>query len=85
MNRDLITNADLRHVAGASFEALDKIQRHPKGTQVPAIAALFLAVSEASGMTVNDLLATTQRMVNTAEGRRPEFTALVDYARNELN
>jgi len=85
MNRDQITNADLRHVSGAAVDALDKLQRHPKGVQVPAVAALFIAMSEASGMTINDLIATTQRMTSHAEGRRPEFAAVVDYVRNELN
>lgn len=84
MNRDQITNASLTHVSGAAMDALDRLQRHPRGVQIPAICALFLAVSKASGLSVQDLLQTTDRMTSHADGRRPEFAAVVDYVNGEL-
>jgi len=84
MNRDQLTNADIREVSAVCMDALDKIQRHPRHVQVPAISALFLSVSEASGLSVQDLLQTTERMTSHAEGRRPEFAAVINYVKQEL-
>lgn len=84
MNRDQLTNADIHEVSASCIDALDKIQRHPRHVQVPVICALFLSVSEASGLTVQDLLQTTERMTSHADGRRPEFAAVIDYVKGEL-
>lgn len=84
MNRDAMTNANLKNVAGAAQDALDRLQRHPKGVQAPAVCSLFLALSEATGVSIQDLLEITQRMTRHADGRRPEFAAVVDYMRGEL-
>jgi len=84
MDRDQFTNANLRSVSKASMAALSQIQDHPKGVQPAAIAAMFLAYSEASGVPAQDLMTVTQNMISHADGRRPEFKALVRYVEGEL-
>lgn len=85
MNRDLFNNADPRRVAQATMSVIDATQRgFQPHEQMHAMAAAFLMLAEHWSVPAQDLFTATKNLMNDQEGKRPEFSAVAEYMRNEL-
>ncbi len=84
MNRDLFMNADLKQTALATMATIDALQSKPQHTQLAAISAAFLLLVEQTDITLAEVIGAARNMMNTAEGKRPEFLAVADYLKHEL-
>ena len=83
--RDRIGNAPLTSTALLTMSILDAIQKEPnKGAQLAALATTFTLVMEQTGLNVHDVVAIAHRVMQTAQGKRPEFKGATLYIEKEL-
>lgn len=83
-DRDLMVNANLRHVANASVAVIDRLQAYAPHEQIAGAAASFILMCEHFGVSPQDAFATATNIMNQAEGRRAEFEAVRLYLENEV-
>lgn len=84
MNRDLFMNADPKAVALCTMQVIDSTQRHHAHIQMHAMAASFLLLAEHWGVPAQDLFSATKLLMNSQDGKRPEFAAVSEYIEKEL-
>lgn len=81
----LTGNAPLTIVAEAAMSVVNGVQNIPEpGARLLGLACAFLLTAEEAGLSVPDLMGMARNAMNTAEGKRPEFTAVAAYLRNEV-
>lgn len=74
-----------RLAAKRSFQVIDAVQQWPPHEQVVALAATFLLLCETQRVNPRDALAVAERIIIHAEGKLPEFAAIRDYLKDEIN
>lgn len=85
MNKDLMNLIPSRLAADRSFSVLDHIQQWKPHEQVVALAATFLLLCEAQNLNPREALQTAERIITHAEGKLPEFTAIRQTLKEEIN
>ncbi|MDO8839671.1 MAG: hypothetical protein Q7V31_12160 [Parvibaculum sp.] len=84
MNRDLLLSTPTRTAASRTMQVIDGVQDYQPHEQIVALAATFLLLCERWNTDPRDALRITDRIINHAEGKRPEFAAVRDYMEGEL-
>ncbi len=79
-----INNAEPAEVARACFKLLDGMQNYQPHIQVLAAAAVFTALAVHHKQQPQDVFTIIANMMNTKEGRRAEFKAVLDYIKYEI-
>lgn len=85
--RDQMGNGDAVRVARATMALADALQNQREllpGEALSAMAAGFILVMEATGLSTYDVITTTKNIMADAEGRRAEFRAVGDYLAKEV-
>ena len=78
-------NAPLKPTALLTMSILDVLQKEPnKGAQLAALATTFTLVMEQTGLNVHDVVSMAHRIMQTAQGKRPEFKGAAMYIEKEL-
>lgn len=85
MNKDLLNLIPSRLAAQRTFDVIDRVQEWPPHEQVVALAATFLLLCETQRVNPRDALQTAERIINHAEGKLPEFAAVRQYLKDEVN
>jgi hypothetical protein len=85
MNKDLMNLIPSRLAAERTFSVIDHIQQWKAHEQVVALAATFLLLCETQRINPREALATAERIITHAEGKLPEFTAIRQYLKEEIN
>ncbi len=83
-DRDLLANADSRQAARAAMSIVTAIQDFRPHEQVGGLAAAFMLMAEHFDIRVPDACELTGNIMNTVEGKRPEFKAVEAYIQGEL-
>lgn len=84
INRDLMNNARPRDVATAAMTVIDKLQNFQPHTQLMGAATVFLALAEYWNVPAQDVFRATQNLINSEDGKLPEFKAVDHYIRTNL-
>lgn len=85
MNRDLLNSANPRRVANATMAVIDATQRgFQPHEQMLGIAAAFLSLASHWGVSAQDAFRITTNIINDQDGKRPEFSAVDRYMKEEL-
>lgn len=80
-----MNNADPKLVAETTFSVIDRLQNFPQHSQAMAVAAALLTLADVYKVSAQDIFTTTKNLMNSKEGLRPEFAAVRDYIKYELN
>lgn len=80
---DRYGNVDSRQAARAAMTVADAIQDLPAEEQVAGLACAFKLCAERYGLNVPDTLTVSGNIINTVDGKRPEFRALAEYMEKE--
>jgi hypothetical protein len=77
--------ADPSQVAQASMACLDRMQMFRPGVQILASGVTFLEVCMRFGVAPQEALVYVNNLIRSQDGNLPEFRALRDYIKHELN
>lgn len=83
-DHDAFSSAPVSQAARASMAVINAVQQLDPAVQVHGMAAAFLLLAERFKLEPQDLFAKTTNLMNYAEGRRPEFTAVSEYLAGEI-
>jgi hypothetical protein len=85
LNRDRLMNLPVKAGATAAMQVIDALQKgHSPEAQVLGAAAVFVLLSERFGVSMQDVMGAIKKLMNHAEGRRPEFAAVAEYLAKEV-
>lgn len=84
LNHDRMMNLPVIDGALAAMQVVDSLQRHQPEARILGAAAVFVLLAERFGVSMQDVMGATKKLMNHAEGRRPEFAAIGEYLRHEV-
>lgn len=87
LDRDRMNGADKKGVASLTASVFDRIQDSPPANQLLALAASFLLLCTASGISAQDAFAATKNLMYdplTRTGIAPEFQAMQFYLKEDV-
>ena len=84
LDRLHLGNADVNQSARASMEVINALQNHRPEYQMAGLTAAFLFLCEHLQVRPTEAFSYIQKIMNHADGRRPEFKAVKMYLENEL-
>lgn len=83
--RDQLGALPRSEAATAAMTVVSALQDYQPGAQLAGALAVAQLMADEAGINIHDVLAYVRNRITDAEGKRPEFAAVTEYIKKELD